>query len=70
MKSLFIDAKVPAWERDRIPLVEAGGEVIWIAGLRRGALAPLSGATRRVLDLALVSGSEEGELPATMRLLT
>jgi tRNA(Ile)-lysidine synthase len=70
VKSLFIDAKVPAWERDRIPLVEAGGEVIWIAGLRRGALAPLSGATRRVLDLALVSSSEEGELPATMRLLT
>jgi tRNA(Ile)-lysidine synthase len=56
LKSLFIDAKVPRWNRGRVPVVEAAGEVIWVAGLRRGALAPITPTTRRVLDLTFVSG--------------
>jgi tRNA(Ile)-lysidine synthase len=56
LKSLFIDAKVPRWSRGRVPVVEAGGEVVWVAGLRRGALAPVTPTTRRVLDLTFVSG--------------
>jgi tRNA(Ile)-lysidine synthase len=56
LTSLFIDAKVPRWERSRIPVVDAAGEVVWVAGLRRSAHAPVTGATRRVLELALVSG--------------
>lgn len=53
LKRLFIDAKVPRWERARIPLVEAGGEIIWVAGLRRGVQAPVGAESRRVLELAL-----------------
>jgi hypothetical protein len=37
-----------------VPIVEAGGEVIWIAGIRRGAAAPVTAATQYVLELALV----------------
>ena len=37
------------------PLVEAGGEIIWVAGIRRGAIAPVTTATTRVLELALDS---------------
>jgi len=54
LKHLLIDAKVPRWERCRVPVVEAGGEIIWVAQLRRGAAAPLTAATRRVLELALM----------------
>jgi tRNA(Ile)-lysidine synthase len=54
VKSLLIDAKVPRWKRDGVPIVEAGGEVIWIAGIRRGAAAPVTAATQHVLELALV----------------
>jgi tRNA(Ile)-lysidine synthase len=55
LKSLLIDAKVPRWERGRVPVVEAGGEIVWLAGLRRGAAAPVTAATRRVLELRLVT---------------
>ncbi len=54
LKDLLIDAKVPRWERGRVPVIEAGGEILWVARLRRGAVAPVTAATRRVLELALV----------------
>jgi tRNA(Ile)-lysidine synthase len=54
LKTLLIDAKIPRWERSRIPVIEAAGEIVWIAGLRRGAVAPLTERTLRVLQLALV----------------
>ena len=33
LQDLFTDRKVPRAERPRIPIVEAGGEVAWVAGL-------------------------------------
>ncbi len=51
LKSFLIDARVPRWERDRVPVVESAGEIVWLAGLRRGALAPLTDRTRRVVEL-------------------
>jgi tRNA(Ile)-lysidine synthase len=53
LKTLLIDAKVPRWERARVPVVEAAGEIIWVAGMRRGAAAPLRSDTRTVVELAL-----------------
>jgi tRNA(Ile)-lysidine synthase len=53
LKTLLIDAKVPRWERDRLPLVEASGEIVWVAGLRRGIQAPVSADTTRILELRL-----------------
>jgi len=55
LKSLLIDAKIPRWERARVPIVEADGEIVWVAGLRRAATAPVSGTTRRVLELRVVT---------------
>jgi tRNA(Ile)-lysidine synthase len=53
LKGVLIDARVPRWERDRLPLVVAGGEIVWVAGVRRGAQAPVGNQTVRVLELAL-----------------
>lgn len=55
LKSLLIDARVPRWERGRVPIVEADGEIVWVAGLRRAATAPVTVTTRRVLELRLVA---------------
>jgi len=55
LKSFLIDADVPRWQRARTPLVEASGEIIWVAGIRRGSIAPVTAATTRVLELALDS---------------
>ncbi|MDO8476307.1 MAG: tRNA lysidine(34) synthetase TilS [Candidatus Rokubacteria bacterium] len=64
LKSFLIDAGVPRWERDRVPLVEAGGDIIWVAGLRRGQAAPVGPGTRRILEVTLrspLAGHEAGE---------
>ncbi|HSF06705.1 MAG TPA: tRNA lysidine(34) synthetase TilS [Methylomirabilota bacterium] len=53
LKTLLIDAKVPRWERDRLPLVEAAGRIVWVGGLRRGAQAPITADSRQVLELRL-----------------
>jgi tRNA(Ile)-lysidine synthase len=54
LKTVMIAARVPRWDRARIPLVEAAGEIIWIGGIRRGAAAPLTTRTRRILQLTLL----------------
>jgi tRNA(Ile)-lysidine synthase len=53
LKTILIDAKVPRWERGRVPIVEATGEILWVAGLRRAALAPVTEATATVVELSL-----------------
>ena len=58
LKSFLIDAKVPRWERDRLPLVESAGRIVWVAGLRRGAAAPVTAATREILELKLIALAE------------
>ena len=53
LKSFLIDAGVPRWQRPRTPLIETGGEIVWVAGVRRGRRAPITATTTRVLELAL-----------------
>ncbi len=53
VKGLLIEAGLPRWERDRVPIVQSGSEIAWLGGVRRGALAPITATTRRVLQLAL-----------------
>ena len=55
LKSLMIDARVPRWERPRIPLLDADGDIIWVAGVRRGQRAPVGPDTRRILEVTLDS---------------
>ncbi len=54
VKALLINAKVPRWARHAVPIIEADGRIVWIAGLRRSNAAPVDRATRRVLELSLV----------------
>jgi tRNA(Ile)-lysidine synthase len=61
LKSFLIDAKVPRWERDRLPLVELDGRILWVAGLRRGTAAPLGPATQEVVELQLITLANPGD---------
>ncbi len=51
VKNIFIDAKIPAHERNRIPVIVAGEEIIWLAGIQRSSCAPVTEATKRVFYL-------------------
>lgn len=47
LQDIFVDAKIPARQRDRIPLLVAGKDVLWAIGLR--------------LDRRFLAGPETGE---------
>lgn len=51
LKDIFIDAKVPLAERKRTPVVIAGNEVVWLAGLRQSTLFSVGPHTSRALRL-------------------
>jgi tRNA(Ile)-lysidine synthase len=54
LKSFLIDAKVARWDRDRLPLVDSGRDIVWVVGVRRGAAAPVTPRTSSVVELRLV----------------
>jgi tRNA(Ile)-lysidine synthase len=54
LKKYFIDHKIPRAERSRVPLVVSGGEIIWIAGLRRGRGAPVGARSTTILKVELL----------------
>ena len=39
-------------------LVESDGRIVWVAGLRRGAAAPVTSTTREILELKLIALAE------------
>ncbi len=53
LKSFLIDEKIPRWERARLPIVEGGGRILWVAGVRRGREAAVVPTTRNVVELIL-----------------
>jgi len=54
LKTLLIDAKIPRWERGRVPIVDAAdGRILWIAGVRRSREAPVLPTTRDIVELSL-----------------
>lgn len=53
LKSVLIDARVPRWDRDRLPLIVAGDVILWVAGLRRSAAAPVTPHTRCILEVTV-----------------
>ncbi|MEW6228795.1 MAG: tRNA lysidine(34) synthetase TilS [Bacillota bacterium] len=64
IKDLFIDEKVPGNMRDRIPVIVAGGKILWVVGVRMSGLARVTPGTCRVLRLAarpLEVGCDRGD---------
>lgn len=60
VKDIFIDDKIPPSLRPHIPIIsDALGRIIWIAGIRRSALATLHQHTTSIVRMVLVS---EGEM--------
>lgn len=51
LKKLFIDRKIPRRMRSELPLVISGGQIAWVAGIRRANLAPVTRNTSRILHL-------------------
>jgi tRNA(Ile)-lysidine synthase len=54
LKDFFIDEKIPAKERDRVPiLVAKDGKILWIMGYRRNNLGIITKNTRKIIKVEL-----------------
>jgi len=56
VQDLFVDLKVPRDERDSIPLVTSGDDIIWVAGYRADERFKVTEHTKKFLRLGIVQG--------------
>lgn len=54
IKALYIDLKIPREKRRLIPLLVKDGEILWIAGVRRGRGAPVTDSTVQALEVEIL----------------
>ena len=51
LSAFMINRKIPRAWRDRVPLLVADGEIIWVCGCRAGAVSAIGPGTREVAQL-------------------
>jgi len=56
LQDFFVDGKVPRDERDSVPLVLSGDDIIWVAGFRADDRFRVTGNTKKFLRLGIVKG--------------
>ena len=54
IKSFFINEKVPAQERENIPIIADDNQVLWIIGYRMSIAAQVTENTRHILEIKLL----------------
>lgn len=59
LKDLFIDLKVPRYERDKIPLIVCGNQIVWVVGYRISEDFKVTDSTRRVLKIKILKRGEK-----------
>ena len=57
LQDFFVDSKVPRDERDSIPVVLSGDDIVWIAGRRADERFKVTGNTKIFLRLGIVKGN-------------
>lgn len=56
LHDMFVDAKIPRWERHNIPVIADDEKIVWVPGLSISELAKVDESTRRIVRLALGAG--------------
>ena len=49
LQDFFVDEKVPRDERDRVPLIISGDDIIWVVGYRGDERFKVSEGTKKIL---------------------
>jgi tRNA(Ile)-lysidine synthase len=59
LQDYFVDAGVPAYERDTQVLLTGGGKILWVVGGAIGSHAAVTESTTRFLEVDIIDGTEE-----------
>jgi len=59
LKKFLIDAGIPRWQRDRLPLLASGSDILWIAGVRLSDRIKIRPVSENVLRLELKEATRE-----------
>lgn len=54
LQDFFVDEKVPADERNSVPILESGGKIIWVAGQRLDDRAKVTDKTKKIVKFELL----------------
>ncbi len=54
LQDYFVDEKIPLEERERVPIVESVGKVIWVAGRRLDDRAKVTEKTKKIVKFELL----------------
>lgn len=60
LKEYLIQERIPAWERDRIPLLADGSHILWVVGHRISSAVKVREDTKKVLRIHIRGGKEDG----------
>jgi tRNA(Ile)-lysidine synthase len=63
LQDLFTARRVPRERRRRLPVVEAAGEIVWVAGVATSERFKITAATRRAVHLNVGESSPRGPRP-------
>jgi tRNA(Ile)-lysidine synthase len=61
LKDFFIDEKIPASQRDSIPLIACKEEIIWVAGYRTSAKFHADNRTKNIVWISIWEENNEGK---------
>ena len=56
LQDFFVDEKIPRDERDKVPIVLSGNDIIWVAGLRADERFRVTDKTEKFLRLTISKG--------------
>ena len=54
LQDFFVDEKIAAEDRGSVPIVESGGKIIWVGGMRIDERAKVSKNTKKIVKLELL----------------
>ena len=54
IKSMFIDRKIPQCRRSRIPVIEDGKSIVWVAGVCLSDRVKVTSATKKILKAEII----------------
>ena len=60
LKKYFVNEKVPAEKRERIPVIAEGEQVLWVVGYRQNKAYQVSEKTITILEIELSGGEDYG----------